>query len=157
MYEIERKYLINYEKWNPVTKGVKMIQGYLSNDAERIVRVRIAGEKAFLTIKGKTQGIKRVELEYEISLTDATEMLKMCVDCPVEKVRYKEKYLGKLWEIDIFGGKNKGLFMAEVELEDENENVELPDWIIKEVSHDERFFNAYLSKYPYSRWTKRGY
>jgi len=152
MLEIERKYLIDVEKWQPSDEGFKIVQGYLSVDKERVVRVRTIGEKAFLTIKGNQQGITRTELEYEIPVKDAEVMLEMCLDYPIEKTRYHESFGGMLWEIDVFEGINSGLYLAEVELENENQTFELPEWIIKEVSSDHRYFNSWLSQNPFSKW-----
>jgi len=152
MLEIERKFLINPELWQPSVNGVEIKQGYLSVDPERVVRVRVAGEKAFLTIKGKPVGIVRTELEYEIPKNEAEVLLKLCLDFPVEKIRFKEKIGELVWEIDIFKGENEGLIMAEVELADENQNVDLPDWVGDEVSSDSRYYNAWLSQNPYSKW-----
>lgn len=152
MLEIERKYLIDVEKWQPSDEGLKIVQGYLSVDKERVVRVRTKGEKAFLTIKGNQQGITRTELEYEIPVKDAVVMLEMCLDYPIEKTRYHESDGGMLWEIDVFEGVNSGLYLAEVELENEYQTIELPDWIIKEVSSDHRYFNSWLSQNPFSKW-----
>jgi adenylate cyclase len=152
MYEIERKFLVNKKKWTPDKSGVRMVQGYLSTDLERTIRVRIAGEKAFLTIKGKPVGIKRIEMEYEIPVNEAEVLLRMCKDTPVKKTRYYENRGDITWEIDLFEGENSGLLLAEVELENETQKVDLPDWIEKEVSDDPRYFNSYLTQYPFSRW-----
>ena len=152
MYEIERKFLVNSAKWSRVGEGTKMVQGYLSTDEERTIRVRIAGQKAFLTIKGKPVGIKRVEMEYEIPVSDAKVLLKMCKNSPVEKTRYLEKIGDVVWEVDVFAGVNHGLLLAEVELKDENQQVDLPNWIEREVSNDSRYFNSYLTQYPFSTW-----
>ncbi len=152
MVEIERKYLIKKELWRSSGKGIKIRQGYLSVDPERTVRIRFADERAFLTIKGKSKGIVRTELEYEIPKIEAEVLLKMCLDFPVEKTRFKEKIKNLTWEIDVFEGENKGLIMAEVELKHENQNVDLPEWIGEEVSNDSRYYNAWLSKNPYSKW-----
>jgi adenylate cyclase len=152
MLEIERKFLINPSKWQAKNSGLKIIQGYLSVDKDRVVRVRIKGEKAFLTIKGNPNGITRTELEYEIPLDDAYTMLKMCLDHPIEKTRHLETYGDLLWEIDVFDGENSGLFLAEVELQDENQAIVLPDWVTEEVSTDYRYFNAWLSQNPFSKW-----
>jgi adenylate cyclase len=152
MYEIERKFLVDRNKWNPSNKGKKMKQGYLSVDTERTVRVRIADDEAFITIKGKTVGIKRTELEYKIPIKDAEILMGMCLDFPVEKTRYYEKRDDVIWEIDIFEGENRGLILAEVELEHENQHINLPNWIEKEVSEDYRYFNSWLSQHPFSKW-----
>lgn len=152
MTEIERKFLVNTEIWSPAGKGNKMVQGYLSVDSERSVRVRISGEKAWLTIKGKLVGISRQEFEYKIPVNDARELLKLCLTTPISKTRYFEKINGKLWEIDVFEKQNKGLVLAEIELEKEDETIELPNWILNEVSNDRRYFNSQLSQRPYKTW-----
>jgi len=152
MTEIERKYLINSEMWKPGGTGTKIKQGYLSVDPERVVRVRIAGENAYITIKGKLVGLVRTELEYKIPKNEAEILLKMCLDFPVEKTRFKEKTGNLVWEIDVFEGENTGLVMAEVELTHENQEIELPGWIVKEVSFDSRYYNSWLSRNPFSKW-----
>lgn len=152
MLEIERKFLVDTEKWMPQSEGEKITQGYLSTDKKRVVRVRTKGEKAFLTIKGETEGITRPEFEYEIPVRDALQMLTLCKEFVIEKRRYTEVFSDKTWEIDVFENLNEGLVIAEVELEDENENVELPGWITQEVSLDKRYFNAFLSQSPYTKW-----
>jgi adenylate cyclase len=152
MVEIERKFLINTEQWKPTGKGVEIKQGYLSVDSERVVRVRIAGEKAYLTIKGKPTGFVRPEFEYEIPGNDAEELLRMCLDFPVEKKRFYEKKGGLTWEIDVFSGENLGLVIAEVELTSEDQKVDLPEWVGEEVSYDYRYYNSWLSSNPFSKW-----
>jgi len=150
MYEIERKFLVDSEKWKPIGNGRKIKQGYLSVDPERTVRIRIVEEEAYLTIKGKSKGIKRMEFEYKIQINEAKELMKMCLDFPIEKTRFLEEQNGIVWEIDVFEEKNKGLLLAEVELETEDQQVDLPIWIKKEVSEDIRYFNSWLSKNPFS-------
>lgn len=152
MLEIERKFLVDTDKWMPQSEGEKITQGYLSTDKKRVVRVRTKGEKAFLTIKGETEGITRPEFEYEIPVRDALQMLTLCKEFVIEKRRYTEVFSDKTWEIDVFENLNEGLVIAEVELDDENENVELPGWITQEVSLDKRYFNAFLSQSPYTKW-----
>lgn len=152
MQEIERKFLIDPLKWKPKGKESKLIQGYLSTDPERVVRVRIAGDQAFLTIKGKINGISRTELEYKIPVNEAEILFNLCLNSLVSKTRYTEDFAGLVWEIDVFEGENKGLFLAEVELAAEDQQVELPDWIVKEVSDDRRYYNSSLSKFPFSGW-----
>jgi adenylate cyclase len=152
MLEIERKYLVDPAKWTPSANGEKIQQGYLSVDKSRVVRVRTKGEKAFLTIKGKMTGISRTELEYEIPVNDALVLLGMCLDHPIEKTRYTEKHAGHNWEIDFFDGENSGLLLAEIELESEEQEFELPEWTLEEVTHDLRYYNSYLSKHPFSKW-----
>ncbi|MFW5774402.1 MAG: CYTH domain-containing protein [Tangfeifania sp.] len=152
MVEIERKFLVDAKKWQPSGNGIKIKQGYLLSNSQKTVRARIKGPQAFLTIKGKPEGIKRTELEYEIPLKDAGILLEMVDGFPVEKTRYIEKRGDFTWEIDVFEGKNKVLILAEVELENENQQPELPEWATMEVSEDERYFNYYLSKKPFSEW-----
>jgi adenylate cyclase len=150
--EIERKYLVDLSKWSPADQGTKMIQAYLGLAPNPTVRIRISGEKAFLTIKGRSASISRPEFEYEVPVDDASEMLKLAISNPVEKTRYEVMHDGFLWEIDVFSGKNTGLVVAEIELESENQQILKPDWILEEVTYDERYYNSYLSCCPYSEW-----
>lgn len=152
MVEIERKFLIKDKKQIPKGNTTKIKQGYLSVDQERVVRVRIRDEKGYLTIKGKANGIERTELEYEIPKNDAEVLLKMSLDVPIEKTRTVIQVDGLHWEVDIFEGENKGLVLAEVELTHKNQKVDLPDWIGEEVSMDNRYYNSWLSKNPFSKW-----
>ena len=154
MIEIERKFLISEKKWKPSGEGEKIIQGYLSVDPDRVVRVRVSDEKSFLTIKGKTVGIKRTELEYEIAKDEGELLIKMCLNYPIEKTRYKEKTGELIWEIDVFEGLNQGLIMAEVELDNENQEIQIPEWVEREVSGEKRFYNSYISSNPFSTWEK---
>lgn len=152
--EIERKFLVNSAVWVETTRpeGTLYRQGYLHSDIDKTVRVRIAGVKAFLTIKGKTTGASRAEFEYEIPVQDATELLDSLANAELSKIRYIIDFQGKTWEIDEFKGENAPLLLAEIELQSEDETFELPPWIAEEVTHDERYFNAYLAKKPYSLW-----
>lgn len=150
--EIERKFLVDTTKWKPTDQGTLLCQAYLSIDPNPTVRVRIAGDKAFLTIKGRTQSIVRPEFEYEIPVTEAQELMKLAISNPVEKVRHRVNFEGSIWEVDVFSGKNKGLVMAEIELESENQEFACPDWILEEVSGDRRYYNSYLSEHPYGEW-----
>lgn len=152
MVEIERKFLINSNLWMPSGKGIHIRQGYLSVDKERVVRVRIADKKGFITIKGKLKGLSRSEFEYEIPANEAEILLKMSLNFIVEKTRFKEKIGELTWEIDVFSGENSGLILAEVELTNEDQVVDLPDWIVEEVSRDFRYYNSWLSANPYSKW-----
>lgn len=152
MFEIERKFLVNKELWEPSGLGTKMRQGYLSVDPERVVRVRIAGESSYITIKGKSNGFVRTELEYEIPVHEADILLNICLDFPVEKTRFVEKIGNMMWEIDVFEGENHGLIMAEIELDNEHQEFEFPEWIGEEVSLDKRYFNSWLSANPYRKW-----
>ena len=151
--EIERKFLIKRELWQPQRPGVEIRQGYLSLDPERTVRVRTKGAKGYLTIKGKNQGIFRTELEYEIPYEEASQMLEeLCLRPLVEKTRYLEQHGQQLWEIDIFAGDNEGLAVAEAELSSEDTALVLPIWIDREVSGEARYYNSSLIKLPYKNW-----
>lgn len=150
--EIERKFLVDIQKWECKGKKVFIQQSYLSDDPARTVRVRISGDKAILTIKGETEGISRKEFNYQIEVADAIELMKLTKGKPIEKFRYNINHKGKLWEVDEFLGENKGLFLAEIELDSEDENFERPPWIGKEVSEDKRYFNSYISQNPFNRW-----
>lgn len=151
--EIERKFLVDPDLWKPQTEGVLYRQGYLSLEKERAVRVRIAGDQAFLTLKGATDRLSRLEFEYPIPLDDAAIMLeRMCVRPLIEKTRYRQRFGDHLWEIDVFHGDNAGLIIAEVEISDESEAFERPPWVRNEVSADPRYFNANLSVKPFRSW-----
>jgi len=127
-------------------------QGYLNRDKERTVRVRIAGSRAYLTIKGLTRGVSRPEFEYEIPLHDGEALLTLCDGTPLEKDRYTLQHAGATWEIDEFLGANAGLVIAEIELKDERQKFERPSWLSIEVSDDPRYFNSSLIAAPYGTW-----
>ncbi len=151
--EIERKFLLRNEDWKRYSDAGTIIkQGYLSTDKERTVRVRICGSTGFITVKGKTQGASRLEFEYEIPLEDAEALLRLCVKTTIEKTRYLVQIQQHTWEIDVFAGQNKGLVLAEIELTSENEIFVKPDWLGDEVTEDHRYFNSYLSEWPFLRW-----
>jgi len=150
--EIERKFLVDTAVWTPRDKGTPYTQGYLSSAKERTVRVRREGERAVLTVKGPTRGVVRAEFEYPIPLADAVAMFELCEKPLIEKVRHAEQHGGRTWEIDVFGGDNTGLVVAEVELAGENDHVDVPAWAIREVSDDPRYFNANLVANPYTSW-----
>ncbi len=154
--EIERKFLLKNEQWRGLAEGTLYRQGYISTDENRAVRVRVIGDKGFLTIKGRQEKLLvRLEYEYEIPLDDANELLDKLCDRPIiEKYRYKIPFEGMIWELDEFLGKNAGLFVAEVELSHESQTVELPDWVGDEVTEDPRYLNANLIRNPYSTWEK---
>lgn len=152
--EIERKFLVQGDAWRNVAAPTFYRQGYLSAAKERIVRVRVAGDRGYLTVKGIAQGISRVEFEYEIPPEDAHAMLDLCRLPLIEKDRYRVPYRGLTWEIDEFHLENEGLVLAEVDLDDENRKIELPDWVGREVSGDPKYFNSNLIQYPYNRWPK---
>ena len=150
--EIERKFLVADDSWRDGAPGVRISQGYLSQDPERTVRVRIAGENAWLTIKGRTVGIRRAEFEYVVPVADARELLGLCLPAVIDKTRHRIEHGGHVWEIDVFHGENDGLVLAEVELADESVEPDLPAWAGAEVSADARYFNACLAASPYRKW-----
>ncbi|MGF1939037.1 MAG: CYTH domain-containing protein [Nostoc sp. ChiQUE02] len=151
--EIERKYLVRGDSWRGLAEGSVYRQGYIATQDKATVRIRIVGEKSYLTIKGPNIKYSRLEFEYLIPVEDAQEMLETLCERPfIEKVRYKIESGGLIWEIDEFDGVNKGLILAEVELSDENQQIELPTWIGEEVSDDFRYFNSNLVKHPFSEW-----
>ena len=154
--EIERKFLVDGTRWRtgPGVEYVEYLQGYLSTVKERTVRVRRAGEKAYVTIKGVNVGATRSEFEYEIPLPDANEMLQhLCQRPLVEKRRYRVEHAGLTWEIDEFAGANEGLVLAEVELASEAIVVQPPPWVGRDVTDDPRYFNANLVEHPYRTWS----
>ena len=155
--EIEHKYLVKTELWNKVTPGksVQIKQAYLLTDPDKTVRIRTAGEKGFVTIKGRTKGASRLEFEYEIPLADANELLnKFCTNI-INKTRYYVKYENKTWEVDVFEGSNAGLIVAEIELESTDQSFKKPDWVREEVTSDFRYFNSALIENPFKNWTKK--
>ncbi|MGA7936383.1 MAG: CYTH domain-containing protein [Kovacikia sp.] len=150
--EIERKFLVKGNQWRLLAAGTCYRQGYIAS-GEKTVRVRVVGSQGYLTIKGPTTGIARAEYEYGIPVADALEMLQtLCPPPLIQKTRYTVEWAGLKWEIDEFEGENQGLIIAEVELTDANQAIDLPDWIGEEVSHDSRYFNANLAKHPFSQW-----
>ncbi|SCA55806.1 Adenylate cyclase [Candidatus Terasakiella magnetica] len=150
--EIERKFLVIGSGWKDGADCKKISQGYISKDESVVVRVRTKGPKSFLTIKADRGGISRLEFEYEIPNEDCEKMLaELCGDA-IEKTRYTLEAAGNTWEIDEFHGVNDGLVMAEIELESPDQSFEKPDWAGPEVSHDNRFFNSYISEHPFSSW-----
>lgn len=151
--EIERKFLLQGDAWRGLGQAVLLRQGYLSSARERVVRVRIEGEQAMLTIKGANVGATRGEWEYPIPLADAVELLDgLCEQPLIEKVRHRIEHAGMVWEVDEFLGANAGLLVAEIELASEDQPFEKPDWIGAEVSGDARYYNANLIRHPFSQW-----
>jgi CYTH domain-containing protein len=151
--EIERKFTVQRALWSPSTPGVHYRQGYLSDDPERVVRVRVAGDSAFITIKGITHGVERSEFEYPVPRADADRMLDtLCLRPLVEKTRYRVRHGATTWEVDDFAGDNAGLIVAEVELPSADAAYDAPPWLGREVSHDARYFNSNLARHPYARW-----
>lgn len=156
--EIERKFLVGNDDWKRENiRGLRCCQGYIAAEASSLIRVRIAGERGFLTIKQRGQGLSRYEYEYEIPLSDAREMLNRVCPVPlIEKMRYEVMYAGKLWEIDVFEGPNRGLTVAEIELRDETETIVKPPWLGMEITDDPRYLNINLAKHPYQCWFASG-
>ena len=153
--EIERKFLVVGDAWRELAKGTHYRQGYLNSIKERTVRIRTIDDKAFMTIKGPTVGVTRMEFEYEIPYTDCVEMLNNLAEQPIiEKARYKIAHNGLVWEVDEFFGVNEGLIVAEVELESEDQEFIKPEWVGEEVSGDPRYFNSNLVNNPYTTWKK---
>ena len=151
--EIERKFLVIGDGWRGRATATAIRQGYLCSEKTRSVRVRIAGDRGTLTIKGTAVGAARAEYEYEIPVGEAQELLdRLCEQPLIEKTRYVVVDAGNVWEIDVFAGDNAGLIVAEVELEDEGQHVDLPAWIGEEITGDPRYLNANLFKHPFSRW-----
>jgi adenylate cyclase len=157
MIEIERKFLVTSDAYKALAFAKNQIaQGYLNSNPERTVRVRIKGEKGFLTIKGKGNhsGMSRFEWEKEIPVAEAKALLDLCESGVISKMRFEVKVGQHVFEVDEFYGENSGLIIAEVELGSETESFEKPSWIGEEVTNDERFYNAFLSQNPYSKWGK---
>ena len=149
--EIERKFLVQGQAWR-TGAGVLLCQGYLNRDKARTVRVRIAGDAAFLTVKGQSVGATRLEFEYPVPVADARALLALCDGPWVEKTRYRVVYQGTTWEVDEFAGANAGLVVAEVELAHEDQPFARPNWLGEEVTHDTRYFNSNLASHPYCTW-----
>lgn len=153
--EIERKYLVKSEDFKALaSRSVRIIQGYLSSVPERTVRVRIKGDKGFLTIKGigNESGASRYEWENEIPVPEAEELLKICEPGVIDKTRYLVDYANHIFEVDEFYQNNQGLIVAEVELTDEAETVSKPEWLGEEVTGDARYYNSMLMKQPFTTW-----
>ena len=149
--EIERKFLVLGEAWKQVP-GHYLCQAYLSLDPARTVRVRIADQQAWLTIKGKSAGAARAEFEYAIPLIDAQQLLLLCLGSRIEKIRRVIAHAGLVWEVDEFLGENAPLVVAEVELDREDQAISKPDWVGAEVTQDPRYVNSQLVGRPFSSW-----
>jgi len=152
--ENERKFLVNKDKWNLVSKPKKDFyrQGYLYSDSNKTIRVRQTNDKRYITIKGSVIGLSRTEFEYEIPKAEAEELLNQFSVSELIKVRYKILFKNKVWAIDEFLGDNLGLIVAEIELISEQEQLEIPDWVAKEVTDDNKYYNSCLAKTPYCNW-----
>lgn len=154
--EIERKFLLLNDTWKAdVEKAVDIAQAYLCKDADRTVRIRLYGDEAFVTIKGKApddRPLDQPEFEYKISVEDAKQMMAMCLPGKIEKTRHYVRHEGNLFEIDIFKGENAGLVMAEIELPSANHPFTHPSWLGEEVTFDKRYKNAALVDDPFTQW-----
>ena len=151
--EIERKFLVNLEKIEELGLGNDIVHGFVPTKDNTVVRARITGERAYLTLKGESSGISRSEFEYEIPVEDAQQiMAELCADSVIEKTRYEISHSGHTWELDIFRGENAGLVVAEIELSREDEQFDLPQWAAEEVTGQARYFNASLVSQPFSKW-----
>jgi len=152
--EIERKFLVKGDFKNLATKETRIVQGYLSSIPERTVRVRIKGDKGFITIKGigNVSGATRYEWEKEIPVNEVDELLKICEPGAIDKTRFLVKVGNHTFEVDEFYGENKGLTLAEIELSSENESFEKPSWLGDEVTGDTKYYNSMLMKNPFTKW-----
>ncbi|MBP6001086.1 MAG: CYTH domain-containing protein [Flavobacterium sp.] len=155
MKEIERKFLVTSNSFlSESTTSYRIVQGYLNTDPERTVRIRIKGTKGYITIKGKgnASGTTRFEWEKEITLSEAEQLLLLCEEGVIDKIRHEIPLGNHCFEVDVFAGVNDGLIVAEVELQTENESFEKPDWLGEEVTGQVRYYNAYLSATPFKDW-----
>lgn len=150
--EIERKFLVVGESWRNAADPTRYRQGYLNSAKHRTVRVRIAGGAAHLTVKGPSTGATRAEFEYAIPVVEAESLLELCETPLIEKLRRRIPFQDLVWEVDEFLGPNRGLVIAEVELEHEDQSIILPDWIGREVTGDPAYFNSNLVNAPYQSW-----
>ncbi len=151
--EIERKFLVKNDQWcEHVISSTDLKQAYISNQENATVRIRIYSDKALLTIKGPTSGISRDEFEYAIPADDAMSLLQIRIGTIIEKTRHKVRYGEHIWDLDIFYGENSGLILAEVELNSETEEFELPAWAGEEVTGDRRYANSHLAEDPFCNW-----
>ncbi len=154
--EIERKFLVNVDLLPKGIEGKNLSQGYLLISDQKSIRARISGEKAFITIKGPDTNGTRSEFEYEIPINDAEYMLaNFCNQPVISKIRYRINRHNQLWEVDEFLGANQGLWLAEIELRHREDIIEIPPWLGKEVTFDNRFFNTYISLHPYNTWADK--
>ncbi len=152
--EIERKFLVVDDAWKASSvEAVSLCQGYLNLEQRCSIRVRTDGCRGWLNIKGATVGAQRPEYEYEIPLQDAEQLLRDFAAGPlIEKIRHHVPFGGNVWEVDVFGGANQGLVVAEIELDDPRQEFEKPAWLGSEVTDDLRYYNTSLSRHPYSSW-----
>lgn len=151
--EIEKKFLVANSNWTKkiITK-TELRQGYLSLDPERLIRIRVKKKKGILTVKSVISNLTNLEYEYDIPLKDAEELLGLCKENIIKKTRFEVDEKGATWEIDVFKGDNNGLIVAEIELKSENQKIQFPDWIGKEVTNESKYSNFNLVKKPFSMW-----
>lgn len=151
--EIERKFLVSGEFRQDSPESYRIMQGYICSDPDRTVRVRVRGDKGFLTIKGRgsEDGLSRYEWEKEIPVAEAAELMALCVSGVIDKTRYLVPFGKHTYEVDVFHGANEGLVLAEIELSDEQEAFEKPSWLGEEVTGDVRYYNSMLSLHPFSK------
>ncbi|MHC4959712.1 MAG: CYTH domain-containing protein [Planctomycetota bacterium] len=149
--EIERKFIVSSDGWKDGPDGFLQQQGYLAVTPTHTVRIRIAKGRARLNVKSAQTGLTRAEFEYDVPVADAEQLMRLC-DPVIEKTRYLREFAGRTWEVDVFHGRNDGMVVAEVEIDDEGDAVELPPWVGTEVSGDMRFRVAYLVAHPYDEW-----
>jgi len=157
MIEIERKFLVKSDAFlASAASKYTIIQGYISSNPLRAVRIRTKGDNGFITIKGMSNasGMSRFEWEKEITVAEATDLLQLCEKGAIEKTRYEVVYEKHTFEIDVFEGENAGLIIAEIELHAEDETFEKPEWLGQEVTNDERYYNTYLSQHPFMSWSE---
>jgi adenylate cyclase len=152
--EIERKFLVTSDRWrSAIDSSEPMVQGYFGGDERASVRIRISGDRAYLNIKGKTLGARRLEFEYPVPFSDARDMLReLAGERVIAKTRHYVRHGGHRWEIDEFEGANEGLVVAEIELQSEEEGFEKPDWVGAEVTDEARYYNVCLVTHPYADW-----
>lgn len=152
--ETEYKYLVKPVEWAGIMpeRSVQIRQAYLTKNEHVTVRIRIAGNKAYLTIKGRSKGVSRPEFEFEIPMTEAMDMFETFKPVVIEKTRHYVQHAGHTWEVDVFAGLNEGLIIAEIELQREDEPFEIPKWVAEDVTHDKRYSNARLATHPYLTW-----
>lgn len=152
--EVERKFLVKGDFKSQATKATRITQGYLNSTPERAVRVRVKGDKGYITVKGigNDSGTSRYEWEKEIPVSEVLELLKICEPGVIDKTRYMVQVGAHTYEIDEFYGENEGLVVAEVELEAESDSFIKPDWLGNEVTGDVKYYNAMLMKHPYKKW-----
>ncbi|MCJ7555485.1 MAG: CYTH domain-containing protein [Gammaproteobacteria bacterium] len=157
--EVERKFLVANNQWQErVSRSQEMTQGYLGEEGKASVRVRVAGEQAWLTIKSATQGMTRLEYEYPVPVAEGREILsRLTRHAIVAKTRYWVLNGQNTWELDVFQGENEGLVTAELELAREDQEFDIPSWLGPEVTHDARYYNSSLSRHPYSTWKEKGH